>query len=98
MHAFRYVILRHDGIAEPHFDLMFEKSPGSMLMCWRASHWPIDQSTSITRLPDHRREYLDYEGPISGDRGTVTRIARGTCSISDSIHIELDDGTKFTLN
>jgi hypothetical protein len=29
------------------------------------------------RLPDHRLTYLDYEGPISGNRGTVTRIDRG---------------------
>ena len=31
-----------------------------------------------TRMADHRPAYLDYEGPISGDRGVVKRLARGT--------------------
>ncbi len=29
------------------------------------------------RLKDHRLEYLDYEGHISGNRGQVYRIDRG---------------------
>ncbi len=29
------------------------------------------------RIDDHRPEYLVYEGPLSGDRGTVRRLARG---------------------
>ena len=29
-------------------------------------------------LPDHRLMYLDYEGPVSGNRGTVTRRDGGT--------------------
>jgi len=28
-------------------------------------------------IGDHRPAYLTYEGPISGDRGTVRRLARG---------------------
>ena len=34
-------------------------------------------STNGIRLKDHRRIYLEYEGPISGDRGFVTRVAAG---------------------
>jgi hypothetical protein len=30
------------------------------------------------RLPDHRRLYLTYEGPVSGGRGLVKRVAAGT--------------------
>ena len=30
------------------------------------------------QLGDHRREYLDYEGPVSGGRGHVVRIDGGT--------------------
>ena len=30
------------------------------------------------QLKDHRREYLQLEGPLSGDRGSVIRIAAGT--------------------
>ncbi|HEX2474713.1 MAG TPA: DNA polymerase ligase N-terminal domain-containing protein [Lacipirellulaceae bacterium] len=29
-------------------------------------------------LGDHRRDYLEYEGPVSGQRGQVTRIDAGT--------------------
>jgi hypothetical protein len=101
MTVLRYVILHHDGIANPHVDLMFEKSPGSMLMTWRSAHWPIDSTTVIEPLPDHRRDYLDYEGPVSRNRGEVRRIAAGTFQISrnDSNFIQmiLDDGTKLSL-
>jgi hypothetical protein len=31
------------------------------------------------RLADHRLAYLDYEGPVSGDRGSVRRLDSGTC-------------------
>ncbi len=30
------------------------------------------------RLPDHRIAYLDYEGPVSNNRGTVRCVDRGT--------------------
>ena len=31
-----------------------------------------------TPLPDHRKHYLDYEGEVPGNRGTVSRIDAGT--------------------
>ena len=41
MAPLQYVILRHEEIAEPHFDLMFETLPGSELATWQAERWPI---------------------------------------------------------
>jgi hypothetical protein len=45
------------------------------------------------RLPDHRIAYLDYEGPVSGDRGNVVRVAVGayttTTRRDDCVQIEL---------
>ena len=38
----------------------------------------MNQQIPGLRLPNHRPLYLDYEGPIAGDRGTVQRIAAGT--------------------
>ena len=35
-------------------------------------------SVTATPLPDHRLAYLDYEGPISGGRGSVCCCDRGT--------------------
>jgi len=81
MHSLRYVILHHAGIAEPHFDLMFETLPGSMLATWRSAVWPIDTPTVLTRLRDHRRLYLEYEGDLTDQRGTVMRVAEGTCQV-----------------
>ena len=77
----RYVVLRHEGVAEPHFDLMVEMKPGGKLATWRTPVWPIKEATKVTSLELHRREYLTYEGPVSGDRGTVRRVDEGTCLI-----------------
>ena len=54
----RYVILWHDGVPEPHFDLMFETLPGSALSTWRSPRWPVESPTPAARLKDHRRAYL----------------------------------------
>jgi hypothetical protein len=56
----------------------------------RASHKGI----AAIALPDHRLHYLDFEGEISGGRGKVTRIARGSFELiraTDSLwHARLD--------
>lgn len=36
-----------------------------------------DSGSEFEALPLHRRRYLDYEGPISGNRGQVERVASG---------------------
>ena len=81
MPGLRYVVLHHTGIDEPHFDLMLELIPGSELSTWRLPHWPPLAGDQFTPLPKHRRDYLEYEGPVSGDRGQVKRIAAGTCTL-----------------
>jgi hypothetical protein len=87
----RYVILWHEGVPDPHFDLMFETLPGSALSTWRSPRWPIEAPTAATRLKDHRRAYLDYEGDVSGRRGRVTRVAAGTCEV------EVGEGSVWTV-
>jgi hypothetical protein len=77
----RFVVLHHTGVPQPHFDLMIEASAGGVLMTWRCDEWPIVNETNLTRLGEHRREYLEYQGPLSGDRGQVTRVAGGTCDV-----------------
>ena len=73
----RYVVLFHDGIERPHFDLMFETAPGSKLATWRSSEWPVSERATLEPLAEHRREYLTLEGPLSGNRGAVRRVAEG---------------------
>jgi hypothetical protein len=78
----RFAVLRHEGVESPHFDLLIETAPGGALAAWRCEDWPIDRPASLVRLPDHRSIYLDYEGPVSGNRGTVRRVAGGECRVS----------------
>jgi hypothetical protein len=77
MSPLRYVILRHEGIDPPHFDLMFETAPGSPLATWRGEMWPITTAAPLTRLADHRNAYLSYEGPLSENRGSVRQVESG---------------------
>ncbi len=71
----RYVILTHD---HPflHWDLMLER--GVALRTWRLAAPPEpDRDVAAEPLGDHRLAYLDYEGPVSGERGYVTRWDAG---------------------
>jgi hypothetical protein len=73
----RFVILRHDGPQGVHFDFMLEA--GDALKTWSLPRPPeIGLEMECHSLPDHRLFYLDYEGPISGDRGSVSRWDQGT--------------------
>jgi hypothetical protein len=91
--ALRYVVLRHDGIPDPHFDLMFESEPGGALTTWRAPTWPITSRVELTPLGPHRREYLAYEGPVSGGRGFVVRIEAGIFVRESAAVLRLSNGT-----
>jgi hypothetical protein len=72
----RFVVLEHD---HPflHWDLMLEA--GASLRTWRLAAPPAaGAEVEATPLGEHRRLYLDYEGPVSGDRGRVARWDHGT--------------------
>jgi hypothetical protein len=76
----RFVLLRHEvpeAFSRPsHWDLMFED--GDSLLTWAIEQLPVvGQSLAALQLPPHRLVYLDYEGPVSGNRGTVSRTDRG---------------------
>ncbi|MBX9585227.1 MAG: hypothetical protein K2X87_33390 [Gemmataceae bacterium] len=72
----RYAILEHDWPAR-HWDLFLEA--GNVLRAWRLLAEPLP-GASVPAEPaaDHRLMYLDYEGPVSGGRGSVTRWDAGT--------------------
>jgi hypothetical protein len=73
--AGRFVILTHDH-PFVHWDLMLEA--GGTLRTWRLLAEPApDRIIGAEPLPDHRLHYLDYEGPVSSGRGTVTRWDAG---------------------
>jgi hypothetical protein len=69
----RFTILAHDHPV-PHWDLLLELDEQGPLATWRMLDDPGHGSLwRAESLPAHRRVYLDYEGPVSGDRGTVVR-------------------------
>lgn len=72
----RFVILEHDWPAA-HWDFLLEAGP--VLRAWRLLAEP-GHARRVPAQPngDHRLLYLDYEGPLSGDRGTVRRWDAGT--------------------
>ena len=52
---------------------------GPMLETWKLPSAPKPGGIILAeKLFDHRLMYLDYEGPISGSRGAVTRWDAGT--------------------
>ena len=75
----RFVLLEHrwDGL---HWDFMLED--GDVLRTW-AIDAPIVAGADLPAraLPDHRRLYLDYQGEVSGNRGSVRRVDEGTYSV-----------------
>jgi hypothetical protein len=93
----RYVVLYHQTPPNwergPHWDLMLEHE--GVLWTWTLAAEPTQPQTA-ERLGDHRLAYLDYEGPLSGERGEVSRWDSGTYaivpSLDDDLTIELFDG------
>jgi len=77
----RYVILFHEtppGAGRPsHWDLMLESTDG--LLTWALEALPqADALVAAEALPVHRAAYLDYEGLVSGNRGSVVRWDAGS--------------------
>ncbi len=76
----RFTILHHTAhpTQPDHFDLLFETAPDSLLATFRSPIWPLATATLIEQINDHRREYLEFEGPLSNNRGQVQQVAAGT--------------------
>ncbi len=88
----RYVVLEHTGSESykpgRHWDLMLEM--GETLRCWELPQPPTAETVQTTiALADHRMAYLDYEGPVSNNRGRVV--------LWDSGNYELVSETPFEL-
>jgi hypothetical protein len=84
-----FVILEHTGHGAAHFDVMLDT--GDALRTWQVEASPlmmtVGASSDVIALPDHRRAYLEYEGLVSRDRGSVRRVASGRYELT-----EADDG------
>jgi hypothetical protein len=84
----RFVVLEHDSPRDLHWDFMLEM--GSALSTWALAEPPnASPRVDARRLPDHRSAYLDYEGPVSGQRGHVSRWDHGSYEIEHQTESEL---------
>lgn len=79
----RFVLLQHAWPPDrDHWDLMLEHD--GVLMTWQLPRSPIPPSElpmPAGRIQDHRLAYLQYEGPISHDRGQVHRVDGGRLQV-----------------
>ena len=81
----RFALLRHEcpagSLVASHWDLLLEAE--GALLTWRLAELPdaaaltAPWTLAAERLPDHRLLYLDYQGPISNDRGFVEQVDAG---------------------
>jgi hypothetical protein len=72
----RFAVLHHDWPIA-HRDLFLERD--GVLLAWRIPPGQrFDHPLPAVEIPPHRLQYLDYEGPVSGERGTVARQEGGT--------------------
>lgn len=81
------VVLHHrlPGPTDSHFDWLLERTAGVDENERALAAFRVDQSDALlapgvfqaTRIQDHRRRYLTYQGPISNGRGIVERVASG---------------------
>jgi hypothetical protein len=90
-----FALLEHSTTEGVHWDFLVERPHSQRLPTWRLVQNPLSGTGPIDaqRIGEHRRFYLDYEGPISGGRGEVRRIDRGEATIlawsEDRVRLDL---------
>ncbi len=90
----RFVVLEH-AVPPPvgpvvHWDFIVEVRGADHLPTWRLEANPLECPGPIPaeRIQDHRRLYLEFEGELTGGRGCVRRIERGTAQL---LHLSDDE-------
>lgn len=79
------MILKHtlnDNAWHHDWLIQTEPDPGARVATFRTGHWrpDLEPRFDAERIGDHRSIYLDYEGEVSGERGSVERLASGKVS------------------
>ena len=80
----RYVVLQHEpepsGGKPLHWDFMLEWE--DVLRTWALNAEPEpNRMIDAEQLADHRLAYLQYQGPVSKNRGTVRQWDTGTYTV-----------------
>lgn len=97
----RFALLRHEmppmADKKSHWDFLLQRDsvlatfnlqqlPASWLLALGSLTDHRQETIDAERIADHRLAYLDYEGPISGNRGAVRQ-----CDQGDYVWLHLDE-------
>ena len=91
----RFALLHHSTAENQfHWDFLFEGPDACKT--FSASQEVVEEAQKtgtlqcvVMPLVDHRLAYLDYEGPVSENRGFVKRLDFGTCQTNaETIHFQ----------
>lgn len=83
MHHLPTALLQHTTRTGSHYDWLLADPRDPLGLLWTArTHessdtWATRGSWKLEPISPHRRVYLDYQGAISGGRGSVLRVDRG---------------------
>lgn len=93
--TYRFAVLQHTQQAGVHWDLVLEWPGAQRLPTWQTEVSPENAGAfqAAKRIFDHRRIYLDYEGEVSGGRGSVRQWDAGVYAVvektADFLVVEL---------
>lgn len=80
------MLLRHELATGSHYDWLIARPGDERLWTARvaepSTRWAELGRFELAVIGLHRREYLTYEGPVSGNRGTVRRVDAGEVRIT----------------
>lgn len=75
-HHIDWLLARDPGGREPLVSFRLERPLFELLGAIEAG-----ETAKAQRIQDHRPKYLEYEGPISRNRGHVRRVSSGTVEL-----------------
>ena len=84
MLALPTVVLEHTVDGQVHYDWLLADPADPEGPLWTArvqSHprqWPARRNWLLEPIQPHRRHYLTYQGPIGGERGSVSCVDQGS--------------------
>ena len=93
----RFAVLRHTGYPgrENHYDILLEVAPGrdpdEPVMVKLESAGPLNRrELQVVYQGLIRRRYLQYEGPMTGNRGRVRRVDQGVYRLSGNENVRFE--------
>lgn len=92
-------VIQHHITENEHYDIMFETEGSDTLLTWQIILSDMEllfKSAAIKaeRIRDHRKHYLDYEGPVKSSDGSVKIFDSGYCRTL----LKENDNFEFELN